>query len=223
MEFLEIRKDVRESRKAIWHLIKTLLCSLYASKIKVCEIDLIFSKSTVYITVCSYSSAATTNYPWAWWLKTEIFSFTVPECRHLESQCRQCCEGSRVESVPYLFLPLMAVSTHCGCLIPISVPVFMWHVPLSLLVFCIFLNVYLFLRETETECEWMRCRDREGDTESKAGSRLWAVSTEPDEGLELTNHEIMTSSEVGCFTNWATQVPLFCLLWKHLSLDLGPT
>ena len=30
------------------------------------------------------------------------------------------------------------------------------------------------------------------DTESKAGSRLWAVSAEPDVGLELTDHEIMT-------------------------------
>ena len=34
--------------------------------------------------------------------------------------------------------------------------------------------------------------EREGDTESKAGSRLRAVSTEPDAGLELTNPEIRT-------------------------------
>ena len=34
--------------------------------------------------------------------------------------------------------------------------------------------------------------EREGDTESKAGYRLRAVSTEPNTGLELTNHEIMT-------------------------------
>ena len=33
---------------------------------------------------------------------------------------------------------------------------------------------------------------REGDTESEAGSRLRAVSTELDTGLELTDHEIMT-------------------------------
>ena len=32
----------------------------------------------------------------------------------------------------------------------------------------------------------------EGDTESEAGSRLPAVSTEPDAGLELMNSEIMT-------------------------------
>ena len=34
--------------------------------------------------------------------------------------------------------------------------------------------------------------EREGDTESEAGSRLRAVSTEPDVGLELTNREIVT-------------------------------
>ena len=35
-------------------------------------------------------------------------------------------------------------------------------------------------------------REREGDTESEAGSRLRAVSTEPDVGLELMDLEIMT-------------------------------
>ena len=33
--------------------------------------------------------------------------------------------------------------------------------------------------------------EREGDTESEAGSSLHAVSIEPDTGLEPTNHEIM--------------------------------
>ena len=37
-----------------------------------------------------------------------------------------------------------------------------------------------------------RGRDPEGDTESETGSRLRAVSTEPDAGLELTECEIMT-------------------------------
>ena len=34
--------------------------------------------------------------------------------------------------------------------------------------------------------------EREGDTEFEAGSRLWAVSTESDVRLELTDREIMT-------------------------------
>ena len=47
-------------------------------------------------------------------------------------------------------------------------------------------------RERETESEQGRGRDRERDTEFGAGSRLRAVSTEPDVGLEPMNHEIVT-------------------------------
>ena len=43
-------------------------------------------------------------------------------------------------------------------------------------------------RERERERE----RGREGDTESEAGSRLRAVSVQPDAGLEATNYDIMT-------------------------------
>ena len=49
--------------------------------------------------------------------------------------------------------------------------------------------------------------ERQADTESKAGSSLWAVSTEPDAGLKLTDSETMTWTEVGHLTNWATQAP----------------
>ena len=34
--------------------------------------------------------------------------------------------------------------------------------------------------------------ERGGGTESEAGSRLRAISPEPDVGLKLTDHEIMT-------------------------------
>ena len=37
-----------------------------------------------------------------------------------------------------------------------------------------------------------RGEEREGDTESEAGSRLRAASTEADMGLELMDHEMMT-------------------------------
>ena len=37
-----------------------------------------------------------------------------------------------------------------------------------------------------------RGAEREGNTESEAGSRLLAVSPGPDVGLELANCEIMT-------------------------------
>ena len=49
--------------------------------------------------------------------------------------------------------------------------------------------------------------EREGNTESEAGSRLWAISPEPDAGLEPADREIVTWAEVGRLTDWATQVP----------------
>ena len=71
-----------------------------------------------------------------------------------------------------------------------------------------FFNGFYFWERETHEHELRRGREREGDTESEAGSRLWTVSTEPNTGLELTNHEIMTWAEVGHLTDWATQVPL---------------
>ena len=50
---------------------------------------------------------------------------------------------------------------------------------------------YLFLGQRETEHERGR-GEREGDTESETGSRLRAISPEPDMGLELTDCEIVT-------------------------------
>ena len=71
----------------------------------------------------------------------------------------------------------------------------------------IFFNVYLFLRDRVRQSMRRGGPEREGDTESAAGSRLRAVSTEPDAGLKLTNREIMTWAEVWRSTDWATQVP----------------
>ena len=68
-------------------------------------------------------------------------------------------------------------------------------------LFNFFFNFYLFLRQRQS----MSGEGAErGDTESKPGSGLWAVSTEPDTGLELTNHEIITWAKVRCLTDWAT-------------------
>ena len=42
------------------------------------------------------------------------------------------------------------------------------------------------------EWEWEEGQREKGATESKAGSWLPAVSTEPDAGRKPTNHDIMT-------------------------------
>ena len=63
------------------------------------------------------------------------------------------------------------------------------------------------MRERETERQRDRDRvragevGRQGDTEPEAGSRLPAVSTEPDVGLEPANRETMTRAEVRCSTD----------------------
>ena len=64
--------------------------------------------------------------------------------------------------------------------------------------------------------------EREGDTESETGSRLWAVSTEPDSELELTDREIMTWAEVGSLTDQATQAPLKCIMFKKYIKNIAP-
>ena len=63
------------------------------------------------------------------------------------------------------------------------------------------------MREGESDRARAGEGQRERDTESEADSRLWAVSIEHDAGLELINWEIMTWAEVGCSTDWVTQVP----------------
>ena len=70
----------------------------------------------------------------------------------------------------------------------------------------------MFIHFWETERDGVGEGHREKETESEAVSRLWALSTEPDAGLELMNHEIMTWVEVRHLTDWATQVPRFWFL-----------
>ena len=80
--------------------------------------------------------------------------------------------------------------------------------------------IYFWQRERETEHELGRGRER-GIHRIRAGSRLWAISTEPDLGLELTDLEIMTWAKVGWLSDWATQVPLICVFLSLMSLTMS--
>ena len=55
-----------------------------------------------------------------------------------------------------------------------------------------FFTFIYVLRDIERQSTSWGGAEREGDTESEPGSKLRAVSTEPEAGLELTNREIMT-------------------------------
>ena len=82
-------------------------------------------------------------------------------------------------------------------------------------MFYFFNTFILYLTDRDRVWAGEGQREREGDTECEAGSRLWAVSTEPDAGLELTNCEIMTWAEVGRLTDWTTQAPRQLFLKKQ--------
>ena len=56
-------------------------------------------------------------------------------------------------------------------------------------------------------------RERETQDLNEAGSRLWAVSTEPIVGLEVVNREILIWVEVRRLTDWTTQ-PQACELFN---------
>ena len=69
----------------------------------------------------------------------------------------------------------------------------------------IFFSIYLFFeRHRETEHKLGRGRERRSH---RIRSRLQAVSTEPDVGLELTNREIMTWAKVGRLTTEPPRCP----------------
>ena len=77
-------------------------------------------------------------------------------------------------------------------------PTVAW-VMISQFVSCFFLFFFLIFFSTFFIYFWHRERqsmngggaEREGDTESEIGSRLQAISPEPDAGLELTDREIV--------------------------------
>ena len=52
--------------------------------------------------------------------------------------------------------------------------------------------MFIYFWERDAQSVSRGGAESEGDTESEAASRLAAVSTEPDRGLEPTNREIMT-------------------------------
>ena len=52
--------------------------------------------------------------------------------------------------------------------------------------------MFIYFSDRERQSMNRGGAEREGDTESEAGSRLRAVSPEPDAGLEHTDCEVMT-------------------------------
>ena len=97
---------------------------------------------------------------------------------------REFCIGNVEPSWDSLSLPLCLSLTfpylHCLCLCQNN------------FFFKITLPTFIYFWDRERQSMNGGGAEREGDTESETGSRLRAISPEPDAGLELTGHEIET-------------------------------
>ena len=95
----------------------------------------------------------------------------------------------------------------------------LWNLCFTFYTMANYNDCLMFIYFWEKERDSGGRAERKGDTESKAGSRLPAVSTEHCVTLELMNHEIMTWVKVGCLPNWATQVPLLMIFFKFIYFE----
>ena len=75
-------------------------------------------------------------------------------------------------------------------------------------------NIYLFLRDRKHE--WVKGRGKGGQ---KIWNRLCTDSREPNVGLELINHKIMTWAKVRCSTDRATQAPWMMRIFNALAYN----
>ena len=65
----------------------------------------------------------------------------------------------------------------------------------------------MFIFEMKRDRVWAGNGARERGRQNLKQAPGSELSAEPDMGLELTNHEIMTWAEVGHLIDWATQAP----------------
>ena len=72
--------------------------------------------------------------------------------------------------------------------------------------------MFIFESETERQSTCGGGAEREGDSESKAGSRLWVVSTAPDAGLEPQDCDLSWSQRLNQLSHsgnlYLNQAPL---------------
>ena len=104
----------------------------------------------------------------------------------LQSTHRVLGRGAQRGSTRHAVLRVLGVSTH---FIPGNPQGRQYSHPHF---FFVLIKKVVFIFERETEREQGRGREREGDPESEAGSRLLAVSPEPDARPEPMNHEFVT-------------------------------
>ena len=101
-----------------------------------------------------------------------------------------CLDSQQVIFPKQIICPIYMLSVKAWC------SIYWWRNSFSFIFFLTF--IYFWERDRQSVSGGGA--EIKGDTESEAGSRLWAVSTAPDVGLEITDCKIMTWAEVGCST-----------------------
>ena len=129
--------------------------------------------------------------------------------------------------------PPVSYSLECHCLqllqlfLLIFTYLFLNSMPiLPLFSFLIFKNFFflIFIYFWERDRAWAGEKQRERETRNPKqapGSRLQAVSAEPDAGLEPTNCKSMTWAEVRRLTDWAIHAPFKILFLSNLYTQHG--
>ena len=93
----------------------------------------------------------------------------------------------------WLELKLDGQLTNWATQVPYVALIFTFKFYLFIYLFvCLFIFTFIYFWDRERQSMNGGVSEREGDTESETGSRLWAISPEPDTGLELPDREIVT-------------------------------
>ena len=108
------------------------------------------------------------------WPFVQLWKVDLSKRTQDETHCRDCC-----------------VQTELTC--DLGWPLVWAAASLSIHSFIqIFFSKFIYFWDRERQSMNGGGSEREGDTESETGSRLWAISPEPDGGLELPDREIVT-------------------------------
>ena len=85
--------------------------------------------------------------------------------------------------------------------------------------------MFIYFREKEKVHKWEEGQ-RERERREGILSRLHAVSTEPNGGLDLPNHEIMTQTEIKIWTlmvpGWLSQLSICLLISAQVMISQFP-
>ena len=172
------------------------------------------------------------EYDLCWWITQKLctlilLSRAFHKCRFDQTGGRSCVRSLRLYWY-FTFSLRELLRDECRSLQLLLVYFFVQSILVScMLMFSHWMQarlIFVYFSERDGQTEWEQGRGRQR-ARHRIWSRLRAVSTEPNVGLEPINREIMAWAKVGCSTDWAPQAPhmetrleLSCLLGMFLNM-----